>query len=214
MPGLGLSLVGMNVGSQVVSARLRALLDEGEATVRTRPIAVALNKTRTQIMAADEIPYQDARTNVGLDVKFEKVGVKMSITPEIVSLRPGVATLEVANLEVSSVANFVTTANTDRPIFNRSHTNTKVTLAEGETFVVGGLKTRRSVTYKERIPILGSIPLVGLLFSSQSTVERNRDVLFFITPSILAPGENFLLPYDFKNQQALGIDVKTNVAEK
>ena len=39
MPGLGLSLVGMNVGSQVVSARLRALLSQGEATVRTRPIA-------------------------------------------------------------------------------------------------------------------------------------------------------------------------------
>lgn len=216
LPGLGVSLVGMNVGSQVVSARLRALLQRGDASIRTRPVAVALNGSRTTIKATEQIPYQDMFTKAGnnMEVKFEEVGVKMVVVPTIVSLRPGVAMLDVAELEVSSVSNYVTTWDVDRPVFSRSHTKTQVTLSEGETFVVGGLKTRRKMTHEDRVPLLGAIPVLGLLFRSQSTVERNMDVLFFITPSILAPGGNFLLPFDFKNQRALGMeDVTAQLAE-
>jgi type II secretory pathway component GspD/PulD (secretin) len=140
------------------------------------------------------------------------VGVLMEATPEIVSLRPGVATLDITKLEVSAVSTFFTTKNVDRPVFAKSATKTKVTLADGETFVVGGLKTRRTEHNEDRVPILGDIPLLGLLFRSQMDIERNLDVLFFITPCILAPGENFLLPYDFKNQEALG--VKTGLSDK
>jgi len=217
LPGLGLSLTGMNVGTAQISAKLRALLDTGEAAVRTRPVAVALNKTPVRIETVNEGPVLiiagQAAAYGQLSIDFRKVGVLMEVTPEIVSLRPGVATLAINKLEVSSVSNLVTTRSIDRPVFVKSAAQqTRITLAEGETFLFGGLKTRRTEHIEQRVPVLGAIPLVGLLFRSQQDIERNLDVLFFITPHILEPGQNFLLPYDFKNQKALGIH--TALAEK
>jgi type II secretory pathway component GspD/PulD (secretin) len=214
LPGLGISLSGMNIGSSVVSARLRALLDTGDASIRTRPIAVALNKTPVAIETVSEVPYLDTDKSKQLRVSFEKVGVRMAVTPTIQHMRPGVVKLVIENIEVSSVSSFITTENVDRPVFNTSSTQTDVSLREGETFVIGGLKTRRKIHSEERVPLLGDIPVLGLLFRSQSDLERSMDVLFFITPYIISPGENIFLPHDFKNKKGLGIDVKADIARR
>lgn len=208
MPGLGISLQGMNVGAGVVSARLRALLDTGDAAIRTRPVAVALNRTAVEIQSVDEIPYQNVHTNNALIISNEKVGVKMKVTPTIQGLRPGVTELNIENIEVSSVSQYITTKNIERPVFNKSATSTKVTLSEGETFVIGSLKSRQQVHIEDRVPLLGRIPIISWFFSSKQDSEASVDVLFFVTPHILSPGENFLLPFDFKNQRALGINDK------
>lgn len=206
LPGLGISLVGMNVDGGAVAAQLRALLTAGDATIRTRPIAVGLNGSSMHIETVNEVPTLLINSARQLNVDFRKVGVLMEVTPIIESLRPvPVATLDITRLEVSSVSNFITTRNVDRPVFTRSATTTKITLAAGETFVVGGLKTRRTVHLEDRVPILGDLWVIGRLFRSRQDIERNMDVLFFITPYILPPGQNFLLPFDFKNQRALGI---------
>ena len=202
-PGFGVSLVGMNVGSDAISARLRALLESGDASIRTRPIALALHNTLTKIEAADEVPFLDLDERRNMLVRWEKVGVKMEVQPTIVTMRPGIVTLDMRNLEVSSVSSFITQQNVERPVFNESSTSTRITMNEGETCVIGGLKTRRTTHREERVPILGSIPLLGLLFRSQEDLERNMDVFFFIKSHILAPGENVLLPFDFKNQRVL-----------
>ncbi|HPK03948.1 MAG TPA: type II and III secretion system protein [Candidatus Sumerlaeota bacterium] len=212
MPGLGITLAGMNVGTGAVSAQLRTLLQSGDASIRTRPIVVALNNTRATIEVADEVPYLDINEHSQVAVAFEPVGVRMAVIPLIKELRPGIVQLEIENLEVSSVSSFITQQNVQRPVFNKSQTSTNVTLSEGETFVIGGLKTQHLTHIEERVPILGAIPGLGWLFKSQEDRERIMDVLFFITPYILEPGENFLLPYDFKNHQALGLNF--NVARR
>jgi type II secretory pathway component GspD/PulD (secretin) len=206
LPGLGVSLVGMHVGAGVVAARLRALLDRGDATIRTRPVAVGLNNTRIKISAINQVPYQDINDKDRLYVAYEDVGVELEVVPSIVDVRPGlgVVTLDLRTLEVSSVSGFVTAQKVDRPVFSVSSTNTKVTLNNGETFVIGGLKTRRTVHIEDRVPLLGRIWLLGYLFRSQEDIERHMDVLFFVTPYILAPGENVFFPFDFKHQRVLG----------
>jgi type II secretory pathway component GspD/PulD (secretin) len=206
LPGLGITLVGMDVDAGVVSARLRALLDEGEAAIRTRPIAVALNNTIVSIETTDQVPVMDLNEKGVLSVRYENVGVRMEVLPVIKNLRSGEVNLEIHNVEVSSVSSYVTEQNVNRPVFNTSKTSTNVTLREAETFIIGGLKSRRISKRENRVPLLGWIPLVGLLFRSQEDVILNRDVLFFITPHILKPGENFLLPFDFNNQSFLGVE--------
>jgi len=206
MPGLGISLAGIDVDSTVMAAQLRMMLDNGEALIRTRPIVVALNKTPVQIETVDEIPYVDIDEKGKLGIQKKKAGVRMIVTPTIVPDFPGAVTLDISNIEISSGSTFITLENVNRPIVSVSRTHTRITLREGETFIVGGLKTRRETVEEERIPILGSIPVIRWLFTSRHVVERNVDVLFFITPNILDPGENFLLPYDFRNREFLGSD--------
>lgn len=207
LPGLGVNLSGMNLGSSVISARVRALLESGDASIRTRTVAIALNNTTTEIKSTQKIPYLDVKANTHLAVNFEDVGVKMNITPRIKDLLKRTTTLNIHNLEVSSVSSFITNQNVDRPVFTTSNTTTDVNIRDGETFVIGGLKSRRTLIYEQRVPILGRIWGLGWFFKSQEQQERVVDVLFFITPHILEPGQNPLLPYDFENQQALGINV-------
>ena len=208
LPGLGVSLTGIDVGRGAISARLRALLETGDASIRTRPVAIALNNTPVQIQSTTRVPYLDSSRHNRVAVAFEPVGVRMDVLPEIMSLTPGEIRLRINRLEVSSVASFITTDNIDRPVFTKSETTTEVTLNEGETFVVGGLKARRQMSAEDRVPILGSIPVLGWLFKSQEELERNVDVLFFITPHILAPGENFQPSFHFENHEALGLHVR------
>lgn len=206
MPGLGISLAGMNVDASVISAELRALVDHGEAVIRTRPVGVALNKTKVEIQTVDELPYVDIKDGGNLNIQKKRVGVKLEVTPYIELDYPGAVTLDISNIEVSSGSRFMTLQDIDRPVITLSKTQTKVTLREGETFVIGGLKTRRKTVEEKKVPILGHIPLIKWFFFSRHEVVRNVDILFFITPNILAPGENFLLPYDFENREFLGAE--------
>jgi len=206
LPGLGINLAGMDVNGGVVSARLRALLDQGEARITTRPIALALHNTTTLMTIGSEIPYQDIKTDGNrekLDVAFRSVGVKLAVRPQILDIAQQLVELDITQVEVSSLSNFITSRNVDRPVFNTSDTRTKVTLRAGETYQLSSLKSRRSRVIREGIPYLMNLPFLGHLFSSREEIEQGVDVLFFITPHIVPPGRNVLLPYDFEHGRDL-----------
>ncbi|MFC1601592.1 type II secretion system protein GspD [Candidatus Sumerlaeota bacterium] len=207
-PGIGATLAGMDLGSAGrVSASLRALLEQGDAEIRTRPIAVALNGTKVTIETVDEIPFQDVvfkGNSDRLDVKFEKVGVKLHVTPRIVEpLERQLIDLDLTKIEVSGVSTFITVRKVNRPVFVTSSANSRIVLHNAETLVIGGLKSKREVVMEDRIPVLGRIPLLGWLFKSQHKEIQNTDVLFFLTPYILPPGVNPILPFDFEHDQVL-----------
>lgn len=204
LPGLGVSLVGMDVNGGVVSARLRALLDQGEARITTRPIVLARNSTPTSIHVGSKVPYQDVEAGKNnLIVSEQEIGVRLDITPSIVDLKQQSVNLDVRKVEVSSISNFISQQNVDRPVFNKSDTRSKVTIRSGETYQLSSLKSRRSRTVREGIPVLMHIPFFGHFFSSREEVHEGVDVLFFVTPYIVPPGKNILLPYDFMHGQDL-----------
>lgn len=206
VPGLGINLVGMDVDGHVLSAKLRALLDQGEARITSRPVVLALHGTPASISVGSEVPYQDVRVNGNREepiVAFENVGVKMQIVPTVVDLSREVLELDVRQIEVSSVSNFLTVRQVDRPIFETAETRTRITMHSGETIQMSSLKGRRSATRREGIPVLMHIPLLGHLFSSREEVFESVDVLFFLTPHLVPPGRNLLLPYDFQHGQEL-----------
>jgi len=210
-PGVGLKLNGINVGPARLSASLRALLNEGHAEIRAHAIAVALHNTFVTIETVDEVPFQDvkydeARNVTKLDVSFEEVGVKLNARPTIKDLGKGRISLLINEVNLSSVSGFVTIQQVSRPIFANSSANTIVEITSGETFVLGGFKTRRDVVTESGIPLLRRIPILGYLFKSQKKVQENKDVLFFITPYLLRPGTSPILPYDFQHGKFLEIN--------
>jgi len=192
-----------------LKGRVQALLEMGEAEIRTRPIVIALNGTKASIETVDEVPFQDivfdGKGKAVLQVKYEKVGVKLDITPTIVEpVEKEMITLNLSNIEVSDVSHFITVRQVNRPVFVTSNAQSpKVTLHNGETLVIGGLKSRREVVMENRVPILGRIPLLGWLFKSHHKEIRDIDVLFYVTPYILPPGTNPILPFDFEHREVL-----------
>jgi type II secretory pathway component GspD/PulD (secretin) len=190
----------MDVNGGVLSARLRTLLDKGDAQIVTRPIVLALNNTLTMLQVGSKVPFQDVNPTTGYPIISEgTVGVSMEVKPSILDLVTQSVELDITKVEVSTLSNFMTTQNVNRPVFNTSNTRTKVTLKSGETYQLSSMKGRRSKTVREGIPVLMHIPILGHLFSSRSEVMQNVDVLFFVTPHIVPPGQNVLLPFDFQH---------------
>jgi len=200
LPGLGVSLVGMDVGAAVISARLRALVNTGEARIVTRPVVLALNKTKANINVASLVPYQDVTVSgnrEGLAVRFQPVGVTFQIEPAIHNLTEQIVELNIEEVKVGSVASFLTIRGVDRPVFDESSTQTRIAMRAGETHQLSSLKGRRKRVAREGIPFIMKIPFFGHLFSSREVVTENTDILFFVTAHIIPPGQNLLLPYDF-----------------
>jgi general secretion pathway protein D len=61
---------------------------------------------------------------------------------------------------------------------------------DGQTLVLGGLVSEQITAFKDKVPVLGDLPLVGGLFRSESKNAQKRNLLFFITPTIIDPAGN------------------------
>ena len=206
--GLDLILEDRLSDGSLVSARIKALLEQDKAEIRTRPIVITMHKKKAIIETVDEIPFQDVKFNKngapGLAVTYEKVGIKLDVTPTVLEpLAKELVELNLHNIEISSLTQFNTINKVNRPVFALSKASTKVVLHNKDTLVIGGLKSRREVLSEDRVPYIGRIPLLGWLFKYHRKEMRDNDIFILITPHILPPGTNPILPYDFKRQEVL-----------
>ena len=72
------------------------------------------------------------------------------------------------------------------PTIQRREVQTKVVVRSGETVVMGGLIESVSTEVVHRIPILGSLPLIGALFRREDTVEMRRNLIIFVTATVIS----------------------------
>ena len=159
------------------------------------------------------LDYVEEKTGVMLEVTPEldpeNGTINMKLAPEIRELagfdEQHVGTIwpdfgdESVNLGGSSstgtdVVNFLTmreqnrTINADRliarrPVFKTRKVNTSVTIEDGSTIAMGGLIKEQLETFKDSVPILGKIPLIGRLFRSEGERNTKRNLLIFVTAS-------------------------------
>lgn len=79
------------------------------------------------------------------------------------------------------------------PIFRRSKIQTEVIVQSGETVVMGGLITSSEAKKKDKVPFLGSLPLIGLLFQNDVVDNAQKNLLIFVTATIISErGENLV----------------------
>ena len=82
------------------------------------------------------------------------------------------------------------------PIFREQDMATKVVVMTGETVVLGGLITTTESKKMTKIPILGSLPLIGRLFRSEGVVEQNQNLLVFVTATLISQRGESLVPVE------------------
>jgi type II secretory pathway component GspD/PulD (secretin)/beta-lactamase regulating signal transducer with metallopeptidase domain len=80
--------------------------------------------------------------------------------------------------------------NVPQPIVRSAQITSEVNVWDGQTLVLGGLMSERVVVMKDAVPVLGDLPLVGSLFRSESKTAQKRQLLVFITPTIIDPAGN------------------------
>lgn len=168
-----------------LTTSLRMLQQQGKAQLLANPKVVVKDNEQANFVVGGELPFPSTN-NQGVGVDFKKFGVILNILPSITDDKKKIMSaqlqLEVSNPDFSKP---VTVGNTSVPSIVTRQVQTTVDLKSGETLVIGGLKQSQKSVSKSKIPFLGSIPLLGLLFSTKQTIEQQSSLFLFVTMEII-----------------------------
>jgi general secretion pathway protein D len=180
-----------------VTAQIHALQTNGKLDVLSRPYLLASDNQDASITVGQQVPFItsstiDNQSNTINTVQYEDIGVILNVTPHI---NPdGLVILDVAPQISSQTSQSIQlSANASSPVFQNRSANTRVDVMNGQTIVIGGLMQDQNTTTLTSVPILGSIPVVGLLFQRNQVDKTKTELLIFITPHV-APQAEALTP--------------------
>lgn len=175
---------------------LKALEQKGVANIRSRPLLATLNGTPASLsigttqyfLLNTTTPYRD-QTQLYLQQSqnFQTIDadVKLDITPYVGS--DGQITVEIKPDFKTPVGTFSSNV---PPTINKRAMSSTLIMREGETIVLGGLIQETESETRTQTPILGSIPLLGYLFSNTSKSTNKSELIIYVTPHI-SYGEEF-----------------------
>ena len=177
-----------------IDASFQILADEGLVRMVSSPrMTVAAGQTG-YMLAGQEMPIQTANFLNGLlttSTTYKPVGVQLYITPQAVGLdRIKLHTISI----VSSISGFTPiptlsgqnpTQFMTNPVIDAREAETAVTVDNGSTLVISGLRMSRTTTREEKVPGLGDLPLLGWMFKNHHSQEQLTDLYFFVTPTLL-----------------------------
>ena len=167
------------------SATIEALKENKFAEVLSAPRVVVVDGEEARILVGSSEPYVVATTDpishlVIEEIKYIDVGIKLLVTPRIGE--DNFITMKV-HPEVSR-GEYVLNDQAVRVILTEADTTMMV--KDGETAILGGLIDTEKSKEIDKVPLLGDIPLLGLLFRKNIDVEKKTELIIFITPRILS----------------------------
>lgn len=173
------------------SKRFMAAIDlleqSGYAYTLSRPSLVAMSGQTASFLAGGEVPIPVPQGATGtITILFKEFGVRLALTPTIVSRQK--IFLKVAP-EVSDLdfTNALTLQGTLIPALRVRRADTTISLGDGESFVIGGLISRSTISNVDKLPGLGSIPVLGAFFRSNRFESEDRELLMIVTPKLVQP---------------------------
>lgn len=169
-----------------IRALIDALNQEGLLTVLAEPNLVALSGQTASFLAGGEFPIPVSQINGAITVEFKQFGVKLDFTPTVLNdrrislkVRP-----EVSQIDTSAS---VTTGGITVPGLSVRRADTTVELASGQSFAIGGLLQSNTSDIVSQLPGIGSIPVLGRLFSSTSYQNNKTELVIMVTPYLVEP---------------------------
>jgi type II secretory pathway component GspD/PulD (secretin) len=174
-----------------VEGMLRLLRTLGEVKILSNPKLAVVNNMEAKILVGRRQAFittttsqAQTTTTVAEDINFVDIGIILRVTPKINDL--GYVTMAIKP-EVSSVVDtLVTPGGNPIPIIDSSEAETTVIAKDGSTILIGGLRKEEESIVTKRVPFFSSIPILGYLFRSKSSVKLRSEVLVMITPHIVS----------------------------
>ena len=182
----GIIKVGDFARTTALATSLQLLETEGKAQLLSNPKVIVQAQSQANFVVGGEQPYPTANGNGTVTTDFKKFGVILNVVPVINPNKKDTIRAEM-QLEVSNLnfSNVVQVGNTTVPSVTTRQIQTAVEVKSGDTLVIGGLKSSTKNVSVTKVPYLGSIPILGWLFTTK-TVNESQDSLFlFITMEIV-----------------------------
>ena len=164
-----------------LNAELKALQDRNRAKVLSAPRIMVLDGEAAVIKQGQEVPYVTTNRYGESNVEFKEAILSLSVIPTV--LPSGYIVLQVS-ITNDSVSRQIIAGN--YPLLNKQAMSTSLFLKDGVTVVIGGIKVHSNTEGELKVPVLGSIPLVGRAFKRTSREKDKMELLVFLTPHVVS----------------------------
>lgn len=164
----------------LLSARVQALAQTGEAVVLAQPQLLARSGATASFLAGGEVPYSTVNSEGNASTVFKPYGVSLSITPKVD--RNGAVRSRI-EVEVSSVDATLDTPG--GPGLKTRRAATEFNVRSGQTLVLAGFLSREQARDIDRLPGLGDLPVIGRLFGSEKFRRSETELAIFVTPVVV-----------------------------
>jgi pilus assembly protein CpaC len=173
-----------------LGAAIKAMQTKGLFQSLAEPNLIASNGKEASFLAGGEYPYPVVQPSQGftaVTIMFKEFGVRLNFTPTV--LGSDLVHLKVKP-EVSSLdfSNAITLDGFRIPALSTRRTETEVELRDGQTFAIAGLMNNTLTSQLGKIPGIGDIPILGLLFKSKAYQKNQTELVVMITPTIIRKG--------------------------
>ncbi len=176
----GLSFLSADV---ILDLELSALESEGEGEVISTPRVITANQAEATIRQGVEIPYENSTSSGATAVSFKSAVLELKVVPLITPDNRIQLDLDIKQDTVGEI--FQTARGGSVPSIDTRSLSTKVLVDNGDTVVLGGIFQDEKNSTEDKVPWLGDIPVVGTLFRRRANNTKKRELLIFVTPTIV-----------------------------
>lgn len=205
VPGINLGgqiAFGILTGNVDIRAAIAGEVRSENATLLANPVIVTIENQEARISIAEEIPYQElTQTTTGPPIattEFKEVGTVLSVTPRVTHDNHIIVKISAKQSDTKGESV------TGVPPEDKREAQTTLRMRSGQTIFIGGLRRFDDEITVRKVPILGDIPILGLLFRSHSIVKENLELLIFLTCHVLPDDVPNLSPSHKLRFDALG----------
>lgn len=194
-------LIGTLGANEDFAAMIQILKTVGDANLLSSPRITAVNNQEAKILVGSSQPYATSAVTQGTststtatNLTFLDVGVKLYVTPTIndddivtMKIKPEVSSKSGDYIYYVSGGSSTTSAYSNKvPVISTTQAETVVTVRDGTTIIIGGLiKDERSTTVA-KVPVLGDIPMLGMMFKRTENEIKKQELVIFLTPHIMS----------------------------
>lgn len=172
-----------------IGATLDFLQTKGASKTVSSPSILCVNNQESSIYVGKTLSFQTGSNTAGTlgttsSFKREDVGLTLKI-------KPRVSSKDKVTLDVEAILeNILPTVDTNnQPVTTKQNVLTQSILRHGETIIIGGLVKNYTSTTESKVPILGYIPILGMLFTHNDTQDQQDNLIVILTPYIIEKSE-------------------------
>ena len=194
----GITAEGFNLfsfGSSSLSI-INALESGGFAYTLAQPTLVSMSGQSATFLSGGEFPIPVSSSDGDVQIEYKEFGVSLALTPTVIDEGQIILRVapEVSELDFSSG---VSTSGVSVPGLRIRRTETTVSMAPGESFIISGLVSRNTSNSSDRIPGLGNLPIIGAFFRSDRVASEDKELIMVVTPRLVSARKK--LPAEVRN---------------
>ncbi len=170
-------------GRKFLDATLKVWKQKKLVDIIANPKILTLDNITAKIDIIEQVAYtsESSSTEGGTttSTQFKDIGISVNVKPHIT--KDGYIIMD-----IETEQSFLVGRVDGQPQLDKRTSETTMMVYDGETIVIGGLQQKNKTTTEDKIPLLGDIPLIGKLFTRQQLSDDSRELLIFVTPTIIA----------------------------